>query len=383
MDQNHRQGFTLIELLVYTAIFAIVAGLLSSVFYLVINSQKKESVATEVNSQLNFVLTTIQRLVGDSALVEAVYEGNSPSSTCTDFCTLKLRTTDPAKDPTIISSNATGIYLQEGSSSQVTLTNDKININHARFTKHEIPGGHAVVEISTAFSYNTNNPRFAVTKAIESAIARVNAATFDADLLPNQDNTFDIGQVAGSNLRWRNGHFSQNLTIAGSVGIGLTSPSYRLDVSGTVNASEFYKNGSPFSLSQVLAYNEFTSDTNIPASMTTIVTASGVTINTGDIIEVEAYLPQIEGDGGGTLTVALYDNGSSIGELGYFSHEASASSTEERSMPGYFKRRLQPSGGSHTYSIRAKRSAPNWHINADDGGSGDLVPGFIKVLKLN
>src|SRR3989344_4183552 len=231
---TRNKGFTLIELLVYIAIFAIVAGILSTIFYIVINSQKKQSISGEVTQQLNFVLGTTQRLVGDSSLVEAAYEGQDASSTCTTFCTLKLRRTDPAKDPTIIRSTTNGIYLQEGSSAEVALTNSKVVINNLKFTKNEIPGAHAVVEINTSLTYNTANPRFVVTKAIESAIARVSAATFDADLLPNQDNTFDIGQVTGNNLRWRNGHFSQNLTIAGDVGIGLTSPGYKLDVSGIV-----------------------------------------------------------------------------------------------------------------------------------------------------
>ena len=230
-----RQGFTLAELLVYAAIFAIVAGILTTIFYVIINSEKKQSVSGEVTQQLNFVLTTVQRLVGDSSLVEAVYEGSNPLSTCTTFCTLKLRREDPSKDPTLISSDQNGIYLQEGTNPQVTLTTNKVLINHFKLTKHEVPGGHAVVEISTSFSYNTNNPTFAVTKAIESAIARVNAATFDADLLPNQDNTFDIGQIAGANLRWRNGHFSQNLTVAGKLGIGTASPnsSAILDLNST------------------------------------------------------------------------------------------------------------------------------------------------------
>lgn len=221
---NRNKGFTLAELLVYVAIFAIVAGLLTTIFFLIVNSQKKTSVSSEVNQQLNFVLTTVQRLVGESSLVEAVYEGDNPSSSCATFCTLKLRRSDLTKDPTIVSSNATGIFLQEGSSTQVALTTNKVLINYLRFVKHEIPGGHSVAEISTSFNYNTNNPAFAVTKAIESAIARVNAATFDADLLPNQDNTFDIGQTAGSNLRWKNGRFSGDLTVGGQLQISGGSP---------------------------------------------------------------------------------------------------------------------------------------------------------------
>jgi len=268
---NESRGFTLIELIVYTAIFAIVAGILTSIFLVIINSQKKTSVSNEVTQQLNFVLVTAKRLIGDSSLVEAVYEGANPSSTCSSFCTLKLRRTDPTKDPTIISSNASGIYLQEGSSTQVTLTTNKVLVNNLRLVKHEIPGGHAVVEISTSFSYNTSNPTFALTKAIQSAIARVNAATFDADLIPNQDNTFDIGQI-GSNLRWKNGRFSGDLTVAGNVGIGTTSPLGALHV---IKTSEQLR----------LGYNDtnYTSFTTTANGTLNISPSSGNTNITGQV----------------------------------------------------------------------------------------------------
>lgn len=38
--------------------------------------------------------------------------------------------------------------------------------------------------------------------------------------------------------------------LGGNVGIGVTSPAYKLDVSGTINATAIYQNGSPFSSSQ-------------------------------------------------------------------------------------------------------------------------------------
>ncbi|MDP3991467.1 MAG: prepilin-type N-terminal cleavage/methylation domain-containing protein [Candidatus Colwellbacteria bacterium] len=227
-----RQGFTLIELLVYIAIFAVVAGILTTIFYLIINSQKKQSISGEVTQQLNFVLGTVQRFVGESSLVEAVYEGSNPSSTCATFCTLKLRRTDPTKDPTIIRSDVAGIYIKEGNSDEVALTNNKVIIDNLKFTKNEIPGGHAVIEINTSLTYNTANPRFAVTKAIKSAIARVSAATFDSDLLPNLDATSDIGQTSA---RWKNGRFSGDLTIGGNVGIGTTATISKLVVSTTTS----------------------------------------------------------------------------------------------------------------------------------------------------
>ena len=67
---------------------------------------------------------------------------------------------------------------------------------------------------------------------IISSVATAFAATFDNNLVPNADNTFDIGQIA-PDLRWRNGNFAGTVTIGtagGSLGIGTETPSGVLDV---------------------------------------------------------------------------------------------------------------------------------------------------------
>ncbi len=218
-----QQGLTLAELLVYAGVFAITAGLLTTILIIVVNTQKRETASTEVTQQLNLVLNTASRLVSESSLVEAVYEGADASSTCTTFCTLKLRRIDLQKDPTVISSDINGIYLKEGNNAITTLSTNKVIINSLKFTKYETPGGHAVAEVRADLTYNSTNPKFALRKTLASAITRVSAATFDSDLIPNQDNAFDVGQL-GSNLRWKNGRFSGDLTVGGQIQVSGGSP---------------------------------------------------------------------------------------------------------------------------------------------------------------
>src|SRR3990167_3561114 len=100
-----QKGFTLIEVLIYASTLAITAGLLTAVLSNTLRIRNREANSTELAQQLNFVLGTVQSLVNESALIESVYEGNSATTTCTQFCTLKLRMTASSTDPTFITSD--------------------------------------------------------------------------------------------------------------------------------------------------------------------------------------------------------------------------------------------------------------------------------------
>ena len=117
-----------------------------------------------------------------------------------------------SKDPIVISSDANGVYIKEGSSATTTLTTDRVVVDYLRFTKFEVAGGHAAVQIDASFSYNTSNPQVSSTKTLRSAISRVSAAVFDSDLIPNADDTWNLGQIT-PNSRWQNGYFSGVLSV--------------------------------------------------------------------------------------------------------------------------------------------------------------------------
>ena len=84
-------GFTLIELLLYSAILAVVGGMLTGVMITSIRTQNRDASTNEVTQQLDFVVGTVQRLIRESSLIESVYEGSTTTEACAQHCTIKLR----------------------------------------------------------------------------------------------------------------------------------------------------------------------------------------------------------------------------------------------------------------------------------------------------
>lgn len=130
-----------------------------------------------------------------------------------------------------------------------------------------------------------------------------------------------------------------------------------------------------------LAYTEFTSDVTIAAtvegSATTIVTAAALDLD-GQAIDVEFYCPRLDvPDAADDVLLTLWDGSTDIGRLGWLIMTGG-----DWSGPVRLARKITPSKGLHTYSIRG------WHVGATNatakagsGGTGSLLPGFIRVSR--
>jgi prepilin-type N-terminal cleavage/methylation domain-containing protein len=220
----NNKGFTLIEVLITTAVMAIIGGLMTGIFYTVTSVNQRETASGEVTSQLNFVTQTIQRLVRESSNVE-IEAGTATT-------TLKLRMADSAKDPTCIIFASSSIRLAQGPdatnaencTSEVSdLTNDKVVVDSVNFKKFTQYPGHDTVSFDIAMTYNSQDPAAQIQRTLQSAVARVSAATFDSNLLPG-DTTFTIGQAGSA---WQNIIASDgtaanpSYTFGNSLGLGL------------------------------------------------------------------------------------------------------------------------------------------------------------------
>src|SRR3989344_1166906 len=222
-----KKAFSLIELLIYVSIFAVVAGLMTSILVTILKVSQKESASIETSEQLSFVMQTVSRLIRESSNIETASADS-----------LKLRMKDPAKDPTCLYRENQIIKLAEGPDSPnnndnctptaSNLTSSKVIADKLEFSKITNYPGHDVVSIDIQLTYNSNNPQSQTTRNLKSAIARVSAATFDDNLIPGSDAKYDLG--FSPNTRWKDANFSGNLLVGGNVGIGTVNPGVLLQV---------------------------------------------------------------------------------------------------------------------------------------------------------
>ena len=209
------------EVLIYSGLFAIISTLLIGILGVFLRIDSQEIAATEVGNQANFVLRNIERYITEASLIEVPIDGGSE-------LVLYMKNYDALTSKTKIKLTGDDIIVEESGASGVPLNTSKVKATSLVFNKYSNSPGLDTVKISFALAYNSTNPQQQLTRNFRTAIARVNAATFDTNLVPGTDNSLDVG-VGGQ--RWKNAAFS------GNVGIGVGAPSasqIRLEVDGGV-----------------------------------------------------------------------------------------------------------------------------------------------------
>lgn len=133
-----------------------------------------------------------------------------------------------------------------------------------------------------------------------------------------------------------------------------------------------------------IGYGQVTASVGVTATTeaaaTVIVTAGAVSLDGASAILVDFFAPQatVGFNSSTNVVFCLFDGSSSIGQIGSWIFSASGT-------PGHAircGRRLTPSAGSHTYSVRAfgnQGSGICGNVSAGPGGSGQYLPAYIRV----
>jgi prepilin-type N-terminal cleavage/methylation domain-containing protein len=217
---NMKQGFTLIEVLVATAIFTMVIIAFISVFVVVAGIQARQTASAAVGDTSQLLLQKIQYYVQSSS-----YVSTTPDLSVS---TLTLRMPSSSIDPTVISLVGGTVYLQQAGGATQPLTPNNVVVSNLSFTRHENPPGHDSVSVAFTVNYNTSNIQQMFSQALDTAVARVSAATFDSGVYPVVSGN---GALGSASQAWQS--INGVIYFSGTnVGINQASPQQALEVNG-------------------------------------------------------------------------------------------------------------------------------------------------------
>lgn len=132
-----------------------------------------------------------------------------------------------------------------------------------------------------------------------------------------------------------------------------------------------------------LDYVEFTGNVTVSAgsegATTLVATSSSVTYD-GSAVWVEMYAAYVQVAAADNVVMVLWDDtaSASLGKLAQFTN---ADGTNVMRASCYVKRKITPAAGARVLKWTAFRITNNGVIGAAAGGTGNLMPGFLRVTK--
>jgi hypothetical protein len=127
-----------------------------------------------------------------------------------------------------------------------------------------------------------------------------------------------------------------------------------------------------------LNYAERTTPYSATATAGAVVSGSSITLDgaTPIIVHFDAYAAQAPGTAGAALIFELFDGSTSLGKIAGIVQPVAGSGV---AVPIASARRLLPSSGAHTYSVKAWTTTGTGSVNAGTGAAGADGPAALRI----
>jgi len=145
MDQK---GFTLIELLLYMVIVSTLLFAVTSFYISASSARTKNQSISEVNGQGIFIMNTITYTVRNATAITVPSFGASGTS-------LTLNVPTAALSPTIYVLTGSTLTVKKGTSAEVTLNSDDVQVSN--FIVHNLSSSSGVGNVQVTFTLTRTN----------------------------------------------------------------------------------------------------------------------------------------------------------------------------------------------------------------------------------
>lgn len=144
-------GFSLVETLLYVALFSVIISAFAVFLATLSASRINQQVTAEVDQQASFVLRTISQAARNATTINSPSAGFSASS-------LSLNTGVASTTPTVFSLSGGKVFITEGVSSAIALTNSRVSVTGLNFTNLTRSGGKGVVRTDLTVKAGAASP---------------------------------------------------------------------------------------------------------------------------------------------------------------------------------------------------------------------------------
>jgi len=155
---KNNQGFTLIEVLIYVSLTSVIVGLLGSILVTMTRVQSQQGASTDINTELDFLVSTIKREIRDAKVI------NSVSKESINIITNR----NPGGSTIIEKAVGSNIIEIEVIGERESITSQDIIIDDLTFTFFDAPVIGNTIGISITAT-NNNIEQESVTKTIQSS----------------------------------------------------------------------------------------------------------------------------------------------------------------------------------------------------------------------